>query len=377
MRRRIDPLYLASGVLAVITIAVLIITTTAPSSSATRTGSVTDSGPGGAASLRRYLDAMGAATRVLQGDTFEPGDATVLMLIGGGELVTDADAAKIRSFVRSGGTAIVATDTGILERSVFALFGLRVSGIARPGTLDVASSAFLDPLARQMQIDRGVALGVPATADVLATDGQAPVVAAVHEGRGLFIAAGSTWPFLGGGLAQADNARAILSLVKAALGPSGGGVVFDEYHHGAHPSSDVLVLVQETWPGRALVFAGVLTFLYLVLSGRRLGPPVPLEVRPGRSSIEYIRGFAGLVRRSGRGEIARRRLRADLQQGLARGLGLDPATPFERVLATIGARDRRQAAEARAVDDALAGPLRDAELLRTVAQIEKLLGSSS
>ena len=375
--RRIDPLYLASGVLAVITITVLIITTAAPSSSATRTGSVSDTGPGGAAALRHYLDAMGAATRVLQGDTFEPGDAAVLLLIGGGELVTDADAAKIRSFVRAGGTAIVATDTGILERSVFALFGLRIAGIARPGRLEVAASAFLDPPARQMQIDRGVALGVPASADVLATDGQAPVVAAVYEGRGLFIAAGSIWPFVGGGLAQADNARAILSLVKPALGASGGGVAFDEYHHGAHASSDVLVLVQETWPGRALVFAAVLTFLYLVLSGRRLGPPVPLEVRPGRSSLEYVRGFAGLVRRSGRGEIARRRLRADLQHGLARGLGLDPATPFERVLATIGAHDRTRAAEARAVDDALARPLRDAELLRTVAQIEKLLGSRS
>jgi hypothetical protein len=143
----------------------------------------------------------------------------------------------------------------------------------------------------------------------------------------------------------------------------GGTVAFDEYHHGFHPSADVLVLMQSTWPGRALVFAVAAGFLYLVLSGRRLGPPVPLDPRPARSSLEYIRGFAGLVRRSGRGEIARRRLRRDLRGGLARALGL----------ATLAAADRGRAAEARAVDDALGRRLREDQLLRTVGQIERLV----
>ena len=209
---------------------------------------------------------------------------------------------------------------------------------------------------------------------MLATDGAAPVMASVRDGNGLFVVIGSVWPFLGYGLGDADNARAILTLAKPALR---GAVAFDEYHHGAHPSADVLVLVQETWPGRALAFAAALTLLYLALSGRRIGRPVPLVTRPARSSLEYVRGFAGLVRRSGRGEIARRRLRTDLHRGLARELGLDPATPFERVVAAIGVQDRARAAEARAVDDALARPLREDHLLRTVAQIERLIGSPS
>jgi len=100
---------------------------------------------------------------------------------------------------------------------------------------------------------------------------------------------------------------------------------------------------------------------------------VPLDPRPARSSLEYIRGFAGLVRRSGRGEIARRRLRHDLRSGLARALGLDPAMPFDRVLATLAAADRERAAEARAVDDALGRRLREDQLLRTVGQIERLV----
>ena len=375
MRRRIDPLYLASAALAIITVIVLIATTTGPAATTTRSGSINDDGAGGATALRRYLEAMGARTSVVQGDSFDPSGATVLLLLGASELVTDADTARIQAFVRAGGTAIVATDVGLLERSLLSAFNVRVAGIARPGALALTGGAFVDPPASQMQIDRGVALGAPADADVLATDGQAPVIVSVSQGSGLFIAVGSLWPFLGSGIADAQNGRAILTLARAALGQ--GVVAFDEYHHGAHPSADVLVLVEQTWPGRALVFIAVLTLLYLFLSGRRLGPPLPLEVRPARSSLEYIRGFAGLVRRSGRGEIARRRLRADLQHGLARGLGLDPATPFDRVLATIGAQDRTRAAQARAIDDALAHPLREEQLLRTVATIEELIGQRS
>jgi hypothetical protein len=371
VRRRIDPLYLASAALAVITIVVLIATTSAPSTTASRTGSLSDTGPGGATALRRYLEAMGASTRTIEGDTFEPSGARVLMILGASELITDGDTARIQSFVRDGGTVILATDLGFVERSVLGAFGFRTAGIATPGALSLSGGAFIDPPAHQMQIDRGIALGVPAAADVLATDGQAPVVAALPFGRGLFVVAGSLWPFIGAGLGDADNARALLTLARAALG--GGTVAFDEYHHGAHPTADVLVLVEETWPGRALVFAAVVTALYLVLTGRRIGPPVPLEVRPARSSLEYIRGFAGLVRRSGRGEIARRRLRADLHRGLARSVGLDPATPVDRVLATIAAQDRGRAAEARALDTALAGPLREEQLLRSVGQIERLV----
>jgi hypothetical protein len=375
MRRRVDPLYLASAALAIITVIVLIATTTGPAATTTRSGSINDDGAGGATAVRRYLEAMGARTSVIQGDTFDAGGANVILLLGASELVTDADTARIQAFVRAGGTAIVATDSGLLERSLLSAFNVRVSGIARPGALALTGGAFVDPPASQMQIDRGVSLGAPAEADVLATDGQAPVIVSVSQGRGLFIAVGSLWPFLGSGIGDAQNGRAILTLARAALGQ--GIVAFDEYHHGAHPSADVLVLVEQTWPGRALVFIAVLTLLYLFLSGRRLGPPLPLEVRPARSSLEYIRGFAGLVRRSGRGEIARRRLRADLQHGLARSLGLDPATPFDRVLATIGAHDRTRAAQARALDDALAHPLREEQLLRTVAKIEELIGQRS
>jgi hypothetical protein len=371
VRRRIDPLYVVSAIVAIAALITIVLTSSTPATGPTRSGSVYDNGPGGAGALRRYLAAMGASTTSLEGDLFEPTGASVVVILGASEAIGDRDIASLRGFVRSGGTLVVATELGIAERALLDSFGMRVSGIAAPGTHPLANAAFADPPARSLSVDRAVGLVVPASAEVLATDGRTPFLAAVREGSGVFIAAGSLWPFLNGGLGEADNARAVLALVKPAL--SGRVVAFDEFHHGVHPTSDVMVLVEETWPGRALVFVMVVSLLYLVFSGRRLGPPVPLEVRPSRSSLEYVRGFAGLVRRSGHGEIARRRLRADLQTGLARGLGLDPATPFDRVLSAIGARDRERAARARAIDDALARPLREDQLLRTVREIEQLL----
>jgi len=371
--RRLNPLYLLAALLAIATIVFAFATTSAPTASG-RTGSVYDDGPGGTAALRRYLEAMGANTTTVQGDRFAPNAsaASVLFILGATEAMTPTDADKVKRFVTAGGTAIVATDAGIFERPLLDAFDIRINGIAIPGAHPLANAVFADPPAGRIAVDRVGSLALGPRALALATDGRTTIAAAVREGRGLFIVVGSLGPFVAAGLGQADNARVVLALAHDAVA-RGGTIAFDEYHHGSHPSADVLVLLQSTWPGRALVFASLASFFYLVLSGRRLGPPVPLDPRPARSSLEYIRGFAGLVRRSGRGEIARRRLRHDLRAGLARALGLDPAMPFERVLATLAAADRERAAEARAVDDALGRRLREDQLLRTVGQIERLV----
>ncbi len=372
--RRINPLYLVALLLAVATLVFAFATVGTAPATAGRTGSVYDEGAGGAAALRRYLEAMGANTTTLQGERFAPdvSTASVLFILGATEAITPSDAENVRKFVVAGGTAVVATDLGLFERPLLDAFGLSITGLALPGTHSLTSAVFADPPARALAVDRAGSLSLSPRALALASDGRTTIAAAVREGRGTFYVLASLGPFLAAGLGQADNARVALAFAHDAVA-QGGTVAFDEYHHGFHPSADVLVLMQSTWPGRALVFAVAAGFLYLVLSGRRLGPAVPLDPRPARSSLEYIRGFAGLVRRSGRGEIARRRLRRDLRGGLARALGLDPGMDFERVLATLAATDRQRAAEARAVDDALGRRLREDQLLRTVGQIERLV----
>lgn len=374
--RRVNPFYLLAIVLMVGALALTVVSTRPGDSGLVRGGSVYDETAGGAAALRRYLDAMGARTGTVEGDRFgvDRERTGVLFVLGASEAITPRDADAIRSFVRSGGTVVVATELGLFERPLLDAFDVRVTGVAAPGTHALETAAFADPPARTIAVDRAGALSPGATGLTLATDGRSPIVVMKREGQGSIYVVASLWPFITAGLGQADNGRLAVGLAAGAIA-SGREVTFDEYHHGFHPTTDVLVLLQRTWPGRALVFASIATFLYLVLTGRRFGQPLPLDPRPARSSLEYIRGFAGLVRRSGRGEIARRRLRRDLRTGLARRLGLDPGMEFERVLRTLAVTDIERAAQARAVDDALGRGLREDALLRTVAQIERLVST--
>src|SRR5207247_2705194 len=162
------------------------------------------------------------------------------------------DVQQLRAFVRSGGTLVAATEQGIFDRGIFNAFGVRVSGIATAGAHDVTSAAFADPPARSIFIDRGVTLVPGPQGEALATDGRAAIIAAVRDGSGIFIAVGSLWPFLGGGLGEADNARVVLALLRPALGRP---LAFDAYHHRLHPPGDLPRPIEKTWPGRAPVFA--------------------------------------------------------------------------------------------------------------------------
>ena len=373
--RRVNPLYAAAAALAIVTLIFTALTTGQGGTVAGRTASVYDDGPGGAAALRHAIDAIGGTTSALEGDTFsiDAGRVGILFMLGATELVTPADVATVRAFLRAGGTVVVASDLGLLERPLLDAFHIGYRGPAAPGAHALASAAFTNPPARRIAFDGGTTLSTGDEALALADDGGAPIVALAHDGPGALVVVGSLWPFLAQGLGDADNGRFAIALAAQALG-SRREVAFDEYHHGLHPSADVLVLIERTWPGRALVFVAAVTFVYLVLSGRPFGSPVPLDPRPPRSSLEYVRGFAGLVRRSGRGEIARRRLRRELHSALARASGLDPATPFDRTLAAVAAGDPARAARARAADEALGRPLRDDALLRTVREIQELGG---
>ena len=371
--RRIHPIYAAALLLLAATVAVAIAAGGAGVGQAGgRSASVHDDSPGGAAALRRYLEAMGAQTVVAEGDVFAiPSGTAVLFILGVNETVSPEDVTLVKDFVDRGGVLIVATDIGFFERPILEQLGVHTGGVALSGLHPLTNAAFAEPPARSIAVDRGVTFTPDRGRVILATDGKGPLVVSGRIGSGLFHVVGSLAPFLTGNLGIADDGAFALDLAR--LGLAGGLVAFDEYHHGFHPSSDILVLLERTAPGRALVFVTAATLLYLALSGRRLGPPIPLEVRPPRSSLEYIRGFAGLVRRARRGEIARRRLRNDLRLALARDLGLDPDLPFERVANAVAAVDPARAAEARAIDAALSRPLREDRLLRTVRQIERLV----
>lgn len=348
---------------------------TSDESGLSRSASIYDEGPGGTTVLRRYLEANGVRTTSLQSDRFViPDTVDVVFILGATREIGPGEIAALRAHVQGGGTLVVASDLALTERSLLGAFGIKRGGATvRPGEHDVASIALAAPLVRRIFVDVGIALDAGPGGVTIVSDGRLPIVAATRAGPGNVYALGTLAPFLNGTIGAADNARLALALAGAAV--PGRVVAFDEFHHGVRAAPDALAVLTGSWPGRALVIGGLLTLAFLAATGRRLGPPLPLDPRPPRSSLEYVRGFGGLVRRSGRREIPLRRAREELRAGLARQAGLDPATPFDEITALVARRDPARAARAVALDEALGRAPRDEQLLRIVAQVRDVVES--
>jgi hypothetical protein len=371
-RRRIDPLVIVGAVLLAVTLLLTALGTRASDQNRDRTASVYDEGPGGAATLRRLVEAVGVRTTTIEGDRFAPRTETarVLFMLHATELVTVQDVAAVRAYLHDGGTVVVADDFEVYVQPLLEAFDIHLAQVASSSTSRLAGPLFAALPAHEIQSDIGRELRLGSGWDTIGTDGRAATIAMRTEGTGTLIVVGTLTPFLSDGLSGADNARFAVALTALA---TGGTVAFDEYHHGFHPAPNILAVVERTWPGRALLFAFVVLFAYVALTGRRLGPPQPLDPRPPRSSLEYVRGFAGLVRRAGRQEIVRDRARRELHAGLARAVGLDPATSFSALVDRMRARSAARADEAALLDVQLQHGLRERDLVRSVARVSALL----
>ena len=373
--RRIDPLLAAGAVLLVLVLGLTALGARPDDQPRGITASVYDEGPGGAATFRRLIEALGVHTTTVEGDRFAPSVATgrVLFILHVSELVSPDDVAALRAYLREGGTVVVAQDFELLIEPLLATFDVQLAqGVAQSSTR-LQGPLFAAVPAHEIHADTGRELHLGTAWDPIGTDDRAPTAALrVVEGGGRLIVVGTVTPFISSGLALADNALFATDLALATLA-SGESVAFDEYHHGVHPAASILAVVERTWPGRALLFVMVVAFAFVVLTGRRLGPPLPLDPRPPRSSLEYVRGFAGLVRRAGRQEIVRDRLRRELHAGLARSAGLDPATPFETIVERVRDASLARADEAASLDAQLGRRLREHDLVRTVGRVASLL----
>jgi hypothetical protein len=125
--------------------------------------------------------------------------------------------------------------------------------------------------------------------------------------------------------------------------PPGGRIQFDEYHHGYFtPPSTTGIVLGSPW-GWAAAYAVIAIALYLILSGRRFGRPVPLrEEIARRSSAEYVESMADLFQRGGKRAYILRHYHAAFKRRLAKPFGANPQLPdqeFVRELARFREMD--------------------------------------
>jgi hypothetical protein len=164
----------------------------------------------------------------------------------------------------------------------------------------------------EVQVDTRQSLSGSGTAPLLvAPDGRAVAVRKPYL-AGQVLVLPSVDPFTNEGLRDESTARFVFRLLDAAVPPP-GTAAFDESHYRERspegdPVQSIGGLLRETPAGRAAVYGAVLSFLFLLLAGGRLGPPLPPlgAMAPTRTMFEQVQALAGLYRRAGQLPALRR-----------------------------------------------------------------------
>jgi hypothetical protein len=361
------------ALIAVLAAAFLLTARTAPQSGALIfTYSSVDAGPGGVLALRRWLAALGYETQTVQGSRFAVSDEIdLLFVLGPTELVPPEDVTLLKDWVTGGKTLVIASDRGLLDDALFGGFATRLA-TRQPGQLDrTISPALSRPPTADLRTDTSWSLVLDEGLAPIVADGGRPILATRRIGSGTVYLSSAPDLLANGNLGAADNHRLVLNLL-ADLRP-GSVIAFDEYHHGAHVAPSVSGLLLDTGPGRALLFVGVALFVYIALRGRRLGSPVPIEPRPARSSLDYVRSFAALLRRSRSGGLASERLGRMYRRRLARALGMRLGSEPGELVAGLARSEPDRAERVRAILEPFGRALPERDLIASVARAEALV----
>jgi hypothetical protein len=354
-------------------------------------GSVHSSGATGALALQRWLDSLGYQTANLEYTGWAiPDDAAALFMITPvREPIRDEEAQEILRWVRAGGTLIAVDErpqrllnaNGLWETLQVTAAISEAEELQVAGQATVAQPLLVSPPVSSVPVSTTGALRIDDGAYVTLLQTRfGPTLIGRQEGRGYMYLSVAAHPFTNAGLREPGSAALVLNLLSRV--PRGAMVLFDEFHHGfttqaaaAQPSLRRIVLSQ--WWGWAAVYAAGVLALYLVLTGRRFGRPIPLRrdiVR--RSSAEYVQSMADLLRRSGKREHIAQHYHANLKRRLARPHGFIPPADddaFVRELIRLGGATEQQGERVRDLLHGLSRTnIKDADLLRLLHELDTL-----
>jgi len=338
------------------------------------------SAPEGALALYTWTRELGYDSRRLEYRAFEleEGDA-VLIILNPEEPINRTQSRVVLDWVERGGTLIFADDrSAIFGPSNALLDDLRFDTAVYSTTQLIEQAAPAQPALDQpptgtAQVQAGRML-LPRREDYVKLIGppDALLVAGVKHGNGYIYLSATTYPFTNAGLRDPENAALVLNMLRRA--PAGGQLQFDEYHHGFfRPPSTSKILLGSPW-GWAAAYAVVVIALYLILSGRRFGRPIPLrEELVRRSSAEYIESMADLFQRGGKRDYILKHYHSAFKRRLARKDGINPRlddAEFARELAR--ARDVNESELLALLARLRAAKPSEAELVRAVSEADAL-----
>lgn len=278
-----------------------------------------------------------------------PAGTDVVFMLEPIEPVTESERAILNRWVNDGGTMIVGGQ-GPVTAEYLTNFDL----ILMPNFLRSAEEAdeavelpfMTEPIIEQ---DEDPSLFNPVLVTdqrdmvIHARDGSGGWLITQEAGRGRYIFVSRPQIFTNQGLLEENNRQVTLNII--GLIDPGATVWFNEWHHGFRmdPFDQERLSGPADWlrftaPGRSLLFGLLVIFVFLALSGRRLGRAEPPreEIRR-RRAVEYVQAIADLTRRIGRQDELQTHYYHRLKRILGRRYRLDPQLSDEAYAAEAAA----------------------------------------
>jgi hypothetical protein len=318
-------------------------------------GSSYSTEPGGARGLFEWAAAVGGSPVRIQ-DASLPGLTsgqvpTTLLVLQPEAPLDPAAQVAFDNVPRQGGTLVVAGD------SLPWLLYTEALGV----TVEPVSDSFTTASTPDGALTIDVMYRFRLTSD---GDGSSPLLVAANGDvvalrmpykQGSLVVLATPEPLTNAGLADASTARFVYRQILTPASPVSPGALptlaFDEAHHSfAPPTAGPTTLNQllfDTSIGRAIGYTVLLVFMFLLLGGRRLGPPLaarpPMAAR--RTMYEHVQMLADLYRRAGQVAVVRRSFDEHYKRELARGIVSSPKRVAALSLALARVEAARNTAE--------------------------------
>lgn len=294
----------------------------------------TSAAPDGLRALWLWLGEMGFVVERNDGAAFAiPDDCAVIFVFPGQHEYSSAEAADLRAWVATGGTLVLIGPTPF-DDALTDAFQVEPGPAADGLVIEVEQRQPLLPdLAMPLRLTNNASTldlsSAPAAVPVLTT-ASAQVTLAIQR-----IEQGGVWhlsphhSLINEQLRDPAQATLVPALLRHA--PAGSRILLDTYHlFGPDVSPDNGITSLQDWlyrtaMGRALLFALVVTLLFLFLQGRRLGPPLPTpEESRRREAAEYVTAMANLLRRGQQRAFVAAHHKRRLKRAIGRTLHVSP-----------------------------------------------------
>ena len=286
--------------------------------------------PSGLLLLREWLQEMDYEVTTTGQLRFAPSPRQHLLIIHPGEEeFTQSEADRLFAWVEDGGTAVLFGQADSKLRRALNYNTWTDVGIRHVDQSQPLLPETIEPFDRSMRrVDLSEA---PQTIAVL-NSARGPQVAVLRRDAGWVWLVGDPLAFTNGELSE-DYAQAQLIPALLRTVPAGGTVVFDTYHlfgpllpSEAAPVKSVKDWLYRTPTGWAVVFLLLLCVGWLLLSGRRLGPPLEVITQGRRrEAAEFVVAMAGLQRRARIRDSIARHQRYRLKQSLGKPWHIRPS----------------------------------------------------